>query len=43
MCAIAGMPVKRLIRISEGGLSLDKLSVGKWRYLTEEERKQLDI
>ena len=43
ICAIAGMPVKRLIRISEGGLSLDHLPVGKWRYLTEEERKQLDI
>lgn len=37
MCAIADMPVKRLIRISEGELHLGELPVGKWRYLTEQE------
>ena len=37
MCAIAGMSVLRLTRISEGSLSLGNLKPGKWRYLTEEE------
>ena len=37
MCAIAGMQVKRLIRIQEGSLSLGTLPAGKWRHLTKEE------
>lgn len=37
MCAMAGMPVQRLIRWSEGGIELGKLPVGKWRYLTDHE------
>lgn len=37
MCAIAGMQVKRLVRVKEGSLSLGDLPVGKWRYLTREE------
>lgn len=37
MCAIAGMQVKRLIRVAEGGLQLSDLPTGKWRYLTEGE------
>lgn len=37
MCAIAGMRVTRLTRISEGNLRLDNLPCGKWRYLTETE------
>ena len=37
MCAIAGMQVKRLVRISEGSLSLGTLPAGKWRYLTKAE------
>lgn len=37
MCAIAGMQVKRLVRVKEGSLSLGDLPVGKWRYLTKEE------
>lgn len=37
MCARAGMAVKRLIRIQEGGLTLGDLPAGKWRHLTEEE------
>lgn len=43
MCAIADMPVKRLIRISEGELRLGELPVGKWRYLTDQERNLLGI
>lgn len=39
MCAIAGMPVKRLVRIKEGALLLGDLPSGKWRYLTDEEIK----
>ncbi len=41
MCAAAGMIVHRLIRISEGGLSLGQLPLGKWRYLTAEEVRRL--
>lgn len=37
MCAIAGMQVKRLIRIREGELLLGDLPCGKWRYLTDAE------
>lgn len=37
MCAIAGMGVTRLCRVSEGSLSLGDLPKGKWRYLTKEE------
>lgn len=37
MCAAAGMPVSRLVRMSEGNLSLGDLAVGKWRYLSEME------
>lgn len=37
MCAIAGMPVKKLVRIQEGSLKLGDLPIGKWRHLTESE------
>ena len=37
MCDAAGMRVMRLVRISEGGLQLDDLPLGAWRYLTEDE------
>ena len=37
MCAMAGMDVKRLIRISESNVRLGNLQPGKWRYLTTEE------
>jgi len=40
MCAIAGMSVKRLVRVSEGPLKLSDLPVGHWRYLTAEELQQ---
>lgn len=41
MCEIAGMPVRRLKRVSEGPLKLGKLALGAWRYLTEEEVRSL--
>jgi 16S rRNA U516 pseudouridylate synthase RsuA-like enzyme len=41
MCAAAGLEVKRLIRVSEGGLNLEKLRTGKWRLLTEDEVSML--
>ncbi len=41
MCAIAGMKVKRLIRVAEGSVKLDSLECGKWRYLTDEEIRKL--
>ena len=37
MCAMAGMEVRRLIRIAEGTLQLGDLPKGKWRYLTADE------
>ncbi len=37
MCEQAGLTLIRLVRISEGGLELADLPVGKWRYLTEAE------
>ena len=41
MCALAGMEVLRLKRIREGELSLGKLPLGKWRYLSQEEIDKL--
>jgi 23S rRNA pseudouridine2605 synthase len=37
LCAAAGLEVRRLIRLSEGGLSLGDLRTGCWRCLEEEE------
>lgn len=37
MCDLAGMRVSRLKRVSEGGVALGSLPLGKWRKLTEEE------
>lgn len=37
MCAMAGMTVVRLIRISEGPLQLGDLPCGAWRYLCADE------
>lgn len=37
MCDLAGMQVQKLVRISEGAVSLGNLPVGKWRHLTDEE------
>ena len=41
MCEVAGLTVKRLTRVSEGGLRLDGLKSGKWRYLTAKEENIL--
>lgn len=41
MCQQVGMHVNRLRRIAEGNLSLADLPVGKWRYLTEDEVRNL--
>lgn len=41
MCAIAGMDVKRLVRIQEGNLVLGALPAGKWRHLTNAEVQSL--
>jgi len=41
MCEAAGLHCTRLRRIQEGSLSLGNLPLGKWRYLTPEERKEL--
>lgn len=41
MCAIAGLTVKRLSRVSIGSLKLNGLPVGKWRYLEEAEIEYL--
>ena len=41
MCAMAGLSVTRLIRISEGGLALGDLPKGKWRHLTKDEVERL--
>lgn len=43
MCEAAGMTVTRLKRVQEGNLRLGDLPLGKWRYLTEEEKKGLHI
>ena len=41
MCAMAGMEVRRLIRVAEGQLQLGDLPLGKWRILTDREVEQL--
>ena len=39
MCDAVGLKVRRLVRISEGGLELGDLKPGAWRRLTDEEIK----
>lgn len=41
MCEAAGMHCTRLRRVKEGSLSLGDLPLGKWRYLTDAEIKDL--
>ncbi len=41
MCAAIGHAAAKLIRISEGPISLGNLPVGSWRHLTDEEVKKL--
>lgn len=42
MCAAAGMEVRRLTRVQEGELRLGNLPLGKWRYLTQAEIRNLN-
>jgi len=37
MCDMVGLKVKRLLRVSEGGLELGDLKSGAWRHLTDSE------
>ena len=37
MLAVVGCPVRRLVRLSIGKISLGNLKLGQWRYLTNEE------
>lgn len=41
MCAAAGLHVTRLRRIGEGRVTLGDLPKGKWRYLTEDEIREM--
>ena len=41
MCAIAGMEVRRLVRVAEGALELGNLKSGAWRHLTPQEVEKL--
>ncbi len=41
MCEAANVTVARLCRVREGCLTLGKLAVGKWRYLTKDEIEML--
>jgi len=43
LCEHAGVTVTRLKRVSEGGISLGELTVGKWRDLTQEELELLGL
>ena len=39
MCETVGLKVRRLLRVSEGGLELGDLKSGAWRHLSQEEIK----
>jgi 23S rRNA pseudouridine2605 synthase len=41
MMAVTGHPVRRLMRVAIGNLTLGNLKQGEWRYLTHEEVHQL--
>lgn len=41
MCEQSGLEVKRLIRTAVGGLVLSGVKTGKWRFLTEDEVKNI--
>jgi len=41
MLAVVGLPVRRLQRVGIGSLNLQRLPVGKWRYLTSDEIHRL--
>ena len=41
MCALCGLRIKSLRRVSIGDLTLGELAPGQWRHLTDDERKKL--
>ena len=41
MCALCGLRVRSLKRVSIGGVELGELQTGRWRYLTREEIRSL--
>ena len=41
MCASVGFKVMGLRRVSEGGLNLGNLPLGRWRHLTDAEVKRI--
>ncbi len=41
MCETQGLKVQKLMRVAIGDITLDGLSVGKWRHLTKEEVNKL--
>lgn len=41
MCEACGLAVKRLVRVSVGGVSLGRMKTGTWRMLTAEEIRSL--
>jgi 16S rRNA U516 pseudouridylate synthase RsuA-like enzyme len=41
MCALCHLKLHRLVRVSEGKLTLGNLESGRWRYLTAEEIRYL--
>jgi len=41
MCALCGLRIKSLRRVSIGDLTLGDLTPGQWRHLSEDERKKL--
>ena len=42
MCRQAGLAVRRLQRVREHTLTLGDLPVGQWRYLTQQELRDLE-
>ena len=41
MCEACGLKVRRLVRVSIGGISVSGIKTGSWRFLTEEEVRSL--
>ncbi|MCI9263010.1 MAG: rRNA pseudouridine synthase [Oscillospiraceae bacterium] len=43
MCALAGLEVRRLVRVREGSLGLGRLAPGRWRFLSPGELRDMGI
>ena len=43
MCALAGLEVRRLVRVREGSLGLGRLAPGRWRFLSPGELRDIGI